>query len=292
MSDLTSLFVQKRNIFVTEVAEAVGNKVAHVVGRTLCSVAEDYSSQNSHDPVAKSVPPLMKQMQSMMIEASSLQETDDMGAVANTIDQTDPFHRYLWTWAIGVGVASILCILAGLTSLSVMLIGILLAIALLALLPANHHVRQAWPLRMIAPKRSSELQLLDTQAKTDQAIRLADALESLCRNFDRTINILGDELDTETSPAPQPSQPAILMEFLQDLAEAATTSDAEQALRLAEKRTPAIATALGVEIIEYSQGRAACFLVDATPDASKMQTLCPAIVKGDLCLVKGYARGG
>ncbi len=78
-----------------------------------------------------------------------------------------------------------------------------------------------------------------------------------------------------------------MLEFLQDLAEAALRNRAEFAMAKIEFRLPGVLEACDLSAVEYSPATAACFDIDGDP--AQAATRRPAILSGERCVKRGLA---
>ncbi len=120
-----------------------------------------------------------------------------------------------------------------------------------------------------------------------------DRLEDAFRHTDVLLARL-----REVQPVEPPAAVTTLLDephlqFIQDLAEAASASDGDHLIRLASRRLPTILQARGLRLATLADGEASCFVIDQVADQARggtSVTVRPAIMCGDQCLSRGYAQ--
>ena len=181
----------------------------------------------------------------------------------------------------GVLIASITL---GTLSLSIVLT---VGLALLAWLGGGGRVfGLALPTRAAAPVVRSDppraVTRMPSLARLEAAFRQADALLVLAR--------------AERPSLPTPSLDSTLdqghLQFLQDLAEAGAAQDGEHLVKLVSRRLPSIAQGQDLRFANFEHAPD-CFVIDEASEPGRRgttETLRPAILRGDRCMARGYAR--
>jgi hypothetical protein len=143
------------------------------------------------------------------------------------------------------------------------------------------------------PKASDSLAI--EEVKRDHARNVVLTLQETARLADSVLGASRYLLDSRSvpdlRPLPNLSQP--VLEFLQDLGEVANTADGDFALMVAQKRLGAVADALGIRMLAYGPDTASHFAVDRVAGRATENpcvTVRPALMRGETCLARGYAK--
>lgn len=185
----------------------------------------------------------------------------------------------------GVLIASILL---GTPSLSVVLA---LALGLLAWFSAGGSVLGISPDRLrieAAPAPRLRIEGPRAATRTPDLARLEEAF--------RQADALLARLREAQPPAPVPVSDAAAdqayVQFLQDLAESAAAQDGEHLAKLISRRLPSVLQGQSLRLATFEEAAPDCFLIDEIPDGARRGTTVtvrPAILRGDVCLARGYA---
>ena len=189
--------------------------------------------------------------------------------------------------------ASVLAGPAGLNLILALLLGMLGVASSSGLLG---RLANRWPISALLTDRASR-QSMEADAKVRSSAseakisQLFTEIEGTLRAGDAAIDAAGrlaDEAPTARRRTPEHQ----VVQFVQDLAEAVATNDAAHALSLARLRLPALAGALGLTLMEADSGARENFVIDGPADgaSTRLHTLRPAVLDGEVCLARGYAR--
>jgi hypothetical protein len=117
-------------------------------------------------------------------------------------------------------------------------------------------------------------------------------LEEAFRQIDAGLTRLREERAAEQPVTAGPAVDSGHVEFLQDLAEAGMADDGELLVKLTRRRLPPVMQRLQLRL-EASGENAAWFVTDEVADAERkgtVTTIRPAVLRGEHCLSRGYAR--
>jgi hypothetical protein len=134
---------------------------------------------------------------------------------------------------------------------------------------------------LLEEKRPAER--MPDMVRLEAALRQADALLALIRNA-RLI---------EAAPAATAQFDDRFLAFLQDLAEAASDADGDHLITLTCRRLPSALETIGLHFAALDAENQHVFAVDQLTDAKRKGTAVtvrPAIMQGQRCLSRGYAR--
>lgn len=201
---------------------------------------------------------------------------------------------------LALAVTLVLSIVVNITALSLLLA---LGIGLICYLVASGQWEAlsktgavSWLLRFVGPHETPKVpdSLAVEQGNTEHARNIALTLQEMARLADSVLAGARYLLDSSTMAHPgRPNLSQPVLEFLQDLSEAASTVDGDFALKVAQKRLGAVADALGIRILEYSPDTSSHFAVEVVSDTlteNRCITVRPALMRGEACLARGYAK--
>lgn len=238
----------------------------------------------------------------LQLQVDSL--SNDKGAVPEPIAQHERISSAAIALArvqLALAVTLVLSILISTTALSLLLA---LGIGAICYLVASGQWEDlsktgavSWFLRFVGPHETPKVtdSLAVDEGKRKHARDIVLTLQEMARLADSVLATARYLLDSSSVPDPgrPPNLSQPVLEFLQDLGEAASTVDGDFALKVAQKRLGAVADALGIRTLDYDPDTASHFMVDRVSDRSKENqciTVRPALMRGEACLARGYAK--
>lgn len=188
--------------------------------------------------------------------------------------------------------------LVGARLFAVLLVAVSAALGWLSMTGRLADVAGRWPLSLLLAERTQRVaESAAAEARAEAALAAVSAamrgLEEAAAAFDDAVGgLLRRRAAERPAPRPAGAVPPELSALLQDLGEAAAAGDASFALRVAARRPRPVAGALGLALVEASADTLGLFDVEGLPEAEggALETVRPAVVRGDECLNRGLAR--
>lgn len=170
-------------------------------------------------------------------------------------------------------------------------LSIVLAVALgvAGYLAAGGSIRGYNPLRRARPPRAPILEQRRSAVRTPEVGRLETAL----RHADVLLALARDVRPVDAPPTTDVPIDDRFLAFLQDVAEAASEGDGDHLVALTSRRLPSVIETLGLHFATLDAANQNVFAIDQIADADRKGTAVtvrPAIMQGQRCLSRGYAR--
>jgi hypothetical protein len=125
--------------------------------------------------------------------------------------------------------------------------------------------------------------------RTPDLTRLEDAF----RQADVLLTRLREAQPSTRTPVADTAVDQAYVQFLQDLAEAGAAQDGEHLTKLVTRRLPSVLRVQGLRLAMFGEAPAECFVLDEIAELGRRGTtvtMRPAILRGDDCVTRGYAR--
>jgi hypothetical protein len=302
MRSLAEIFLHQRSELSSSLESSIGQDQYKIVEEYISGVGDSYLRQDDCPDWDKEIAPQCIELIGFSVRYRALPQAPARtpSALVDRSTSNSESARSLQGMVLVLVVVAAGSVIIGTTTLSLLLVAGLGALAHLAGGGVIFgRSTKDWPLSLVFGKADPDAQTdaaARRRAEEDYRQSISDymvGLEGQCRHIDALLDRFREQAAPEPLPGSEVHLNSIHLQFLQDLSEAAAADDSAYAIAVVRKRLPAVARSLGVQLSQFSDGSEAWFAIDEEPDVTlkgTTRTVRPAVMRGDTCLARGYAR--